>query len=269
MEHGRQDEDPLARALRALGTSDPGVDVVALTAGARGRARTVRLRRRTTALAVAAVALVVPAGLSRLPGTEPPPRTAVASPEAVAELPAAALLDDAPVREVLPDAVADAAPSRADAVGAAVTAGLCGDESFASPGAVVAARSAGWSVQDTVVQPLRQSVTERVLLLRDGGAREFVAQVREQAAGCATAPEGSTSWQVREDSGLGDDSVTGWAQVLPGDNPHWRVLVVAREGDVVVVLRAEVFRADGAALAQQVQELAQVALRRAAAEVSP
>ncbi|WP_432577378.1 hypothetical protein, partial [Kineococcus esterisolvens] len=39
MEHGRQDEDPLARALRALGTSDPGVDVVALTAGARGRAR--------------------------------------------------------------------------------------------------------------------------------------------------------------------------------------------------------------------------------------
>ncbi|WP_432508213.1 hypothetical protein, partial [Kineococcus esterisolvens] len=40
MEHGRQDEDPLARALRALGTSDPGVDVVALTAGARGRART-------------------------------------------------------------------------------------------------------------------------------------------------------------------------------------------------------------------------------------
>ncbi|WP_432560756.1 hypothetical protein, partial [Kineococcus esterisolvens] len=41
MEHGRQDEDPLARALRALGTSDPGVDVVALTAGARGRARTV------------------------------------------------------------------------------------------------------------------------------------------------------------------------------------------------------------------------------------
>ncbi|WP_432494588.1 hypothetical protein [Kineococcus auxinigenes] len=268
MEHDTRGEDPLGRALRALGSSDPGIDVVALTAAARDRARTVRRRRRTTALAVAAVALVVPAGLSRLPVTEPAPRTAVASPEVVAELPAAALLDDAAVQDVLPGAVADAGLARAGGSAADAPAGLCRDETFTSPGTVVASRSAGWSVPATVVQPLPQAVTERLLLLRDGGAREFVAQVREQATGCAAAGEESTPWQVREGSGAGDASVTGWAQVLLGDNPHWRVRVVAREGDVVVDLQAEVFRADGEAVARQLEDLAAEALERAAGEVT-
>ncbi|WP_432509571.1 hypothetical protein, partial [Kineococcus esterisolvens] len=68
MEHGRQDEDPLARALRALGTSDPGVDVVALTAGARGRARTVGGGRGRAARAPAAGGPGAAAGRGLLAG---------------------------------------------------------------------------------------------------------------------------------------------------------------------------------------------------------
>ncbi|WP_432576748.1 hypothetical protein, partial [Kineococcus esterisolvens] len=71
MEHGRQDEDPLARALRALGTSDPGVDVVALTAGARGRARTVGGRGGGRARARPGPARGGPGGLARRPGPQP------------------------------------------------------------------------------------------------------------------------------------------------------------------------------------------------------
>ncbi|WP_432504122.1 hypothetical protein [Kineococcus arenarius] len=273
MDEDGRDEDPLARALRALGSSDPGVDVVALTAAARGRSRAVRRRRRTAAGAVAAVAVVLPLGLSRWPGLEQPVRTRTAAPQPAVGVPAAALLDDAAVRAVLPSATADPGLSQVVAPGAdpdeaGAGVGLCRDDVFGLPATVVAARSAGWSLDATVVQPLQQSVTERVLLLRDGGAREFVLQAREQAGECAADAPESAPWRVLPGSGVGDDSVTGWTTVFAGENPQHRVRVVAREGDAVVDLTAEVFAADEDALVERVQELAADALARAAAEVT-
>ncbi|WP_432509032.1 hypothetical protein [Kineococcus auxinigenes] len=273
MEQDGRDEDPLARALRALGSGDPGVDAVALGAGARGRARALRRRRRAVAGTVAAVAVVVPLGLSQWSGLEPPVRVRAAAPQPAAGVPAAALLDDAAVRALLPSAAAEpglsqVVPPGADPAATGVGVGLCRDDTFGLPGTVVAGRSAGWSVDGTVLQPLRQAVSERVLRFRDGGAREFVLQVREQAAECEQDAPESAPWQAHLDSGVGDASVTGWTTVLAGENPQHRVRVVAREGDVVVDLTAEVFAADDSALVQRVQELTARALERAVAEVT-
>ncbi|MCI2240358.1 hypothetical protein MO973_45570 [Paenibacillus sp. TRM 82003] len=266
-------DDPVAGALRALGSSDPGVDVVALSAAARGRSRAVRRRRRTVAGAVAAVAVVVPLGLSQWSVAPPPVRTPAVAPQQAAGVPPEALLDDAAVRELLPSAVADPALAAAvqpevEPAASSPAVGLCRDDVFGLPATVVAARSAGWYVESTVVQPLRQSVGERVLLFRDGGAREFVLQAREQAGGCAADAPGSATWRVRPGSGVGDDSVTGWTTPFEGQNPQHRVRVVAREGDVVVDLTAEVFAADESALVQRVQALAGEALARAGAGVT-
>ncbi|WP_337061133.1 hypothetical protein [Kineococcus sp. G2] len=267
-------EDPVVRALRGLGSSDPGVDVAALTAAARGRSRAVRRRRRTVAGAVAAVAVAVPVGLSQWTGAAPPVRTPAVAPQPAAGVPAAALLEDAAVRELLPSATADpglsqVVPPGADPAAAGVGVGLCRDDAFGLPTTVVAGRSAGWAVDATVLQPLPQSVGERVVRFRDGGAREFVLQVREQVAECAQDAPESGLWRARPDSGVGDDSVTGWTTVLAGENPQHRVRVVAREGDVVVDLTAEVFTADEGALVGRVEELAARALARAVAEVAP
>ncbi|WP_432573003.1 hypothetical protein [Kineococcus sp. SYSU DK005] len=266
------EHDALERRLRLLGAEGPGVDTAALAAGARGRAaglRRQRRRRRLAAGALALVALAVPTGLSRFDDERGTARTEVAGPPpAAAAVPPQALLDTAAVAAVLPGAVEDPATRRGP-LAEPLTAGLCRDDTSSAAGALLAGRAARWDAPGTVAQPLPQAVDEQVLLLAGDGAAAHLAQVREQVPGCAAGALETGPWEVREEAGIGEESITGWAlaQELDGVDPQWRVRVVARAGDVVVRLDTTVFSADAATAVRGAEDLTAEALRRASTGV--
>ncbi|WP_369056576.1 sensor domain-containing protein [Kineococcus terrestris] len=290
MEHGDRGtdgrDDALARALERAGGRGPDVDVAALLAGARGRARTLRRRRAVAgavAGAVAVLAVAVPVGAGALRGAGPdrgPSVVATRPAEPELAVPAGALPDDTEVTTALPGAELEEV--LADEPGAPVVRGLCRDD--ASDATVAAGRAAQWRVPadagGSIPLPAAVRVSVRVLDAPGadaaGAAAAHVAAARAQAPACAdgtSGAEGTGPWTVADTAGWpGDEAVAGWARTLqPADGqlPAWTVAVVARTGDAVVEVRLDdaAEEDDVAALVQRARELTGQVVQRAAATV--
>ncbi|PRY16940.1 hypothetical protein [Kineococcus rhizosphaerae] len=256
---GGADEADVVRALQRAGHADAPVDVPALLAGARGRARTLRRRRRGVAGAVAVLALGVPAGIWQWPHTTRAP-SAPATATLAPSLTADALLTTADVDAVVPDLTpVDVSPS--------VTSGLCRDEAYDGTRTVADSRSLGWGgATDVLSHPFPESVAVDVVVFRGDAAQDYVAATRQDALACRAGTPESAPWSPVDPRVDADETVAGFAQSsLDTADPRWRVTVVARRGQLVVRATTDTYQPTSAAAVGQASALATRALAKAAA----
>lgn len=262
-EHRRGvDEADVVRALQRAGTADTGVDVAALIAGARGRARTVRRRRQGVAGVVAVLALAVPVGISQWPA--PVPRTVTpASPtatSAVTSIPDGTLLTTEQVTAVV-DGLTPTATNPS------TNSGLCQVDAYDGTATVVDSRSLGWGgASDVVSRPVPASAQLDVLLFRGDSAGQWMAATAQDAQDCtADAPE-SAPWTLTDTPvETADEVVAGFVQqTLSQSNPTWNASVVARRGQLVVRVAITTYQPTGEAAVAQAADLVATQLTRAA-----
>lgn len=258
-EHRRGvDEADVVRALQRAGAAETGVDVNALAAGARGRARTIRRRRQGMAGVVAVLALGVPIGISQWPGT-PPTNVPVATATSVASIPDGALLTDADVAAVI-TGLEPLDPN------VAPNYGLCADETYADTASVVDVRSKGWGAPANVmVAPIPPSAQVDVLLFRGQAAQDWMAQTQTQADSCRTEASESGPWTLTSDLGLEADQVVAGSAQTVSTGAEWTAAVVARRGQLVVRVNITTPVSTSSEALTQATELAKTALDRAAA----
>ena len=264
-EHRRGvDEADVVRALQRAGAAETGVDVNALAAGARGRARTIRRRRQGVAGVVAVLALGVPIGVSQWPGTPPtvvPIATATPSPSTVTAIPDALLPTTQDVTAVLPgvEPLADPTPT--------TNTGFCTDVTYDGAASVVDSRSLSWGGEPSVVQPFPENASVRVVLFRGTAAEDWMAAVADDAQACTRQAPETAPWQLADQTGVeADQVVAGTASYQQsGTNPMWRSAVVARRGQLVVRVDLESHRPTSSDALTQAADLATTALDEAAA----
>lgn len=274
-------DDDIVRALHRAGAVDPGVDVHALTAGARGRARTIRRRRQGGVGIAAVIALAVPVGISQWPTTSTAPPAVVATQAPPTRepvtVPAAAMLPDASVFGVA-DGLDPGESSASETANGGVDDGdygMC--TSLPLPdgsGALVAERTTQWTSSTTTVDsPFRNGVTQKVRILDGTGSTDVVDFAREQLATACATPDETGAWTgvpspdgaVALETGgatLGEDSVIGYAAYGTGDTPLWRTRVVAREGTVALDLSTELTTTTADEAVELTYGLATTALQR-------
>ena len=252
-EHARgADEEDVVRALQRAGAADPRVDVSALTAGARGRARTLRRRRQGLAGVVAVLALAAPVALSQWPQQQVAVRPATA-----AAVPDAALLDTAAVQAV----VAGVEPVQ---VQTGTATGLCRDEPYGGTSSIAAGRSAGWGSTPTVLRPTPEQVGLDVLVFEGDEAEQWFSRTEQQAGPCTVDAVETSRWTLTDVGIAADESVALFGQVQSGTNPSWRAVVAARSGQLVVRVGVTSYHADPRETVEQAATLARQALERAA-----
>ncbi|NAZ77183.1 hypothetical protein GTQ99_17390 [Kineococcus sp. T13] len=254
-EHARGvDEEDVVRALQRAGAADPHVDVSALTAGARGRARTLRRRRQGLAGVVAVLALAGPAALSQWP------QERVAVQPAATAVPDAALLDTAAVQAVVEGV--EPVP-----VSTGTATGLCRDEPYGGTSSIAAGRSAGWGSTPTVLRPTPEQVGLDVLVFEGDEAEQWFSQTEQQAGSCTVEAVETSRWtlvaaDVAADVAV-DEAVALFAQVQSGTNPSWRAVVAARSGQLVVRVGVTSYHSEPGGTVEQAATLARQALERA------
>lgn len=261
-EHRRGvDEAEVVRALQRAGSADTGVDVSALAAGARGRARSIRRRRQGVAGVVAVFALAVPIGISQWPGqvnstvTPASPTAQVAS-----SIPDSALLTTEQVTAVVPGLVPG------DQLEATTNSGFCQDDAYEGATTVVDAHRLTWSGTESVVDsPTPDNAQADVLLFRGTAATDWMALTSQDAQDCTTdAPEGG-EFTLVDANVTADEVVAGYApQTLSDNNPSWTAIVVARTGQLVVRVNVATHQSDGQAAVDQAAQLAAAQLEDAA-----
>ncbi|WP_432524123.1 hypothetical protein [Kineococcus sp. SYSU DK006] len=251
-EHARGvDEEDVVRALQRAGAADPHVDVSALTAGARGRARTLRRRRQGLAGVVAVLALAAPVALSQWPQEQVTVRPATTA------VPDAALLDTAAVQAV----VAGVEPVQ---VSTGTATGLCRDEPYGGTSSIAAGRSAGWGSTPTVLRPTPEEVGLDVLVLEGDEAEQWFSQTEQQAGRCTVEAVETSRWTLTDAGVDADEAVALFGQVQSGTNPSWRAVVAARSGQLVVRVGVTSYHADPRETVEQAATLTRQALERAA-----
>lgn len=262
-EHRRGvDEADVVRALQRAAAADTGVDVSALAAGARGRARTIRRRRQGVAGVVAVFALAVPVGLSQWPGQLPTtvtPASPTATTNAVTSIPDGSLLTTQDVTAVM----AGLAPAE---VNPSTNSGLCQDDAYDGTATVVDSRRLGWGgTADVVSSPTPDAAQLDVLLFRGSAAEDWMGLTAQDAQDCTTdAPEGA-EFTVTDAGITADEAVAGYApQSLSDSNPSWTAIVAARTGQLVVRVSIVTHRPDGEAAVGQAAQLAAAQLEKAA-----
>jgi hypothetical protein len=258
-EHWRGvDEADVVRALRRAAAADTGVDVSALAAGARGRARTIRRRRQGVAGVVAVLALGVPIGISQWTGVNPPAVVRPADPTAVA-IPDSVLLTDADVAAV----IAGLEPTEVDV---APNYGLCAAEAYPDTDSVVDVRSSGWGGQaDVLDAPVPQAVQVDVLLFRGDAAQDWTTQTQVQADSCRTEAPESAPWTLTSELGLDADQVVAGSVQAIDTGAEWTAAVVARRAQLVVRVEVTAAVPTSSDALSRATELARTALDKAAA----
>ncbi|MEZ0493914.1 hypothetical protein AB2L28_16890 [Kineococcus sp. TBRC 1896] len=252
-------EDDLVRALRRAGTADAGVDVTVLVAGARGRARTLRRRRRGVAGVVAVLALGLPLGVSQwaqdpttvrpvVPATTPP-ATAV---------PNEALLTTRDVEAVVPGL-------ELSGQNVSVNSGFCQDDAYDGTDTIVDSRAAGWGGSPTARPGPPEDVGLRVLLFRGTAAQDWTAATEQDARDCATTQLEGASWTLAPAAVAAEQVIAGYRPATLGDDPSWQAIVVARSGQLVVKVTTTTYQPDGQATLDQAAALASRELDLAAA----
>jgi len=300
---GQGEGDPLALAFRSALDGGPARrDAATCTTLASVQARATRRHRRRLAASTLGTAAVLAAALAVVPGVLPsqpsaPPSGLTAPTEAPAPAPdptaAPGPTDaDEPFSTVQPPDGADPAEP-ADSAAAAVLLtleqvqqalpgaqvieepgplansaedGLCTTEFLDGLPASAAAWSAAWS--DGPVPEadaaLPDSAREEVRTFESpADARTYQVALLATVEPCTVAPEETGPYEVLEspspEEGGGEDLVAAAALV----EGQWRVRVVTVEGSAVVSLSADVTAPDRTTAVVAVNELAQVASRRA------
>ncbi|GAB3462938.1 hypothetical protein AB1207_10625 [Kineococcus endophyticus] len=252
-------DDDLVRALRRAGAADVGVDVSALVAGARGRARTIRRRRQGVAGVVAVLALGVPFGVSQW-GQDPtsvrPVVPATPSPTVTA-VPNEALLSTRDVDAVVPGL---------ELLGQDVStnSGFCQDDAYDGTSTVVDSRAAGWGGSPTARSGPPEDVGLRVLLFRGTAAQEWMAATAQDAQDCTTTQLGGAVWMLAPAAVDAEQVVAGYRAATLGDDPSWNATVVARTGQLVVKVTTTTYQPDGQSALDQAAALASRELQLAA-----
>jgi hypothetical protein len=243
-------EDDLVRALRRAGSADAGVDVSALVAGARGRARTLRRRRQGVAGVVAVLALGVPFGVSQWGGDPTvvrPVVPATPSPTATA-VPNEALLTTQDVDTVVPGLAL---------LGQTVTAGsgFCQDDAYDGTRTVVDSRAAGWGGSPTARSGPPEDVSLRVLLFRGTAAQDWMAATEQDAQDCTTTQLEGAAWTLAPAAVGAEQVVAGYRPATLGADPSWTATVVARQGQLVVKVTTTTYQPDGQTALDQASAL--------------
>ncbi|MEZ0164888.1 hypothetical protein AB2L27_08935 [Kineococcus sp. LSe6-4] len=243
-------DDDLVRALRRAGSADVGVDVTALVAGARGRARTLRRRRQGVAGVVAVLALGLPLGVSWW-GQDPTavrPVTPATTPPATA-VPNEALLTTGDVDAVVPGL---------ELLGqtVSVNSGFCQDDAYDGTDTVVDSRAAGWGGSPTARPGPAEEASLRVLLFRGSAAQDWMAATEQDAQDCTTTQLEGASWTSAPAAVGAEQVVAGYRPATLGDDPAWEAIVVARSGRLVVKVTTTTYQPDGRATLDQAAALA-------------
>ncbi|MFD0485040.1 hypothetical protein ACFQ46_20805 [Kineococcus sp. GCM10028916] len=263
-EHRRGvDEADVVRALQRAGAAETGVDVNALAAGARGRARTIRRRRQGVVGVVAVLALGVPIGLSQWPGTPPtvvPIATATPSPSTVTAIPDALLPTTQEVTAVLPGVEPLEGPNPS------TDTGFCTTATYDGAASVVDSRSLSWGGEPSVVSPFPENASVRVMLFRGAAAEDWMAAVGADAQACTQQTDETAPWQLADQTGVQADQVVAGTAAYQqyGNNPMWRSAVVARQGQLVVRVDLESYQSTSSDALTRAADLATTALGKAA-----
>jgi hypothetical protein len=260
-DHGRGVDDDLVRALQRAGRAEVGVDVNALTTGARGRARTIRRRRQGVAGAVAVFALALPIGISQWPGAQTPTTItpATSTTAAVTGIPDSALL----TTEELTTVMSGLTPVEVENT---VNSGFCIDTTYDGSSTVVDARSQMWGgAENVVTSPTPEAAQVDAILFRGQAATDWMALTSQDAQDCTTdALEGADFTPATADVAA-DEVVAGFrASTLGESNPAWQAKVVARSGQFVVRVSIDTHQPDGQAAVDQAAALATAQLDKAA-----
>ncbi|WP_432564930.1 hypothetical protein [Kineococcus sp. SYSU DK003] len=260
-EHRRGvDEADVVRALQRAGSADAGVDVSALVAGARGRARTIRRRRQGMAGVVAVLALGIPVGVWQWPTT--PTTVTPASPTRPA---VTAIPDDAlPTTQDITSVVPGLAPRDENE---SANTGFCTDLAHDGSSTVVDARTLGWGGEANVVSaPFPESVSVRVLLFRGDAAQDWMAQASADAEACTVQGNETAPFTLSDEAGVDAEQVLAGtaAYQQSGTNPMWTAKVVARSGQLVVTADVQTYQPTGSDTLTQAVQIVNAQLARAA-----